>query len=151
VSRVVATALCGLLLVGCTTSSPRNTAGQVTAPASVDAFQITVGDCTGPITEGDVESLQVIPCGTAHNYEAYASTDLAGTEFPGEAEVKKQANKFCTTEFRTFVGLATKDSSYDMFYLYPVEDSWASGDREVLCLVGTDKGGIKGSLKAVKK
>jgi len=144
-------ALCGLLLVGCTSGSPRNTAGQVTSPASIDAFQITVGDCTGPITEGDVESLQVIPCGTAHNYEAYATTDLNGTEFPGEAEVKKQSDKFCTAAFRAFVGLATKNSSYDMFYLYPVEASWALGDREVLCLVGTDKGGIKGSLKGVKK
>ncbi|MFT4294328.1 MAG: septum formation family protein [Micropruina sp.] len=144
-------ALAGLLLTGCSTGAPRNTAGQVTASASVDPFQITVGDCTGPMAEGDIESLQVAPCDTAHNFEAYATTELTGSEYPGDPELKKQADKFCSAEFRSFVGLAAKDSRYDMFYLYPVQDSWAIGDREVLCLAGSTKGGIKGSLKGVAK
>lgn len=150
IGAVVAMAA-GLALVGCASDVPRNTAGQVTAPASIDPFQIAVGDCTGPIKEGDVQSLQVVPCGEGHNFEAFAATELTGSDFPGEAEVKKQADKFCTAEFRTFVGLAAKDSRYDMFYLHPVEDSWAIGDRQVLCLAGTTKGGLKGSLKGVQK
>ena len=140
-----------LLLAGCVSGAPRNTAGQVTASASVDPFQIAVGDCTGAMKEGDVSSLQVVPCEDAHYYEAYASTTLEGTEFPGESEVRKQADKFCTAQFKTFVGLSTKDSGYGMYYLYPVEDSWKIGDREVLCLAGSAKGGIRGSLKGVKK
>ena len=47
--------------------------------------------------------------------------------------------------------MATKDSGYDMFYLYPVEQSWAAGDREVVCLAGSDKGKLTGSLKGVEK
>ncbi len=149
--RGLAAVACGLVLVGCTTGAPRNTAGQVTATASINPFQITLGDCTGPMKEGDIESLQVVPCGDKHNYEAYAVTKLSGSTFPGEAEVTKQADKFCTAEFRTFVGLASKDSKYDMFYLYPVESSWAVGDREVLCLAGSTKGGVTGTLKGVAK
>ncbi len=149
--RGLAALVCGLILVGCTTGAPRNTAGQVTATASINPFQITLGDCTGPMKEGDIESLQVVPCGDKHNYEAYAVTKLSGTTFPGEAEVTKQADKFCTAEFRTFIGLAPKDSKYDMFYLYPVESSWAAGDREVLCLAGSTKGGVTGTLKGVAK
>lgn len=145
-------ALAGTLLVaGCSGAVPRNSAGQVTAPASINAFQVTVGDCTGPMKEGDVESLQVVPCDQKHNFEAYAVTNLTGTAFPGVAEVAKQADKFCTAEFRSFVGVATKDSTYDMFYLHPIEKSWATGDREVLCLAGATKGGVTGSLKGVAK
>lgn len=148
---VVAALACGLALAGCADGVPRNTAGQVTAPASIDPFQIVVGDCTGPIKDGDIESLQVMPCDQPHHFEAYASSMLSGTGFPGDAEVSKQADKFCTAEFRTFLGLAPKDSRYDMFYLHPVESSWASGDREMLCLVGSTKGGVTGSLKGVGK
>ena len=141
-----------LALVGCTAgATPRDTAGQVTAAASVDAFQVKVGDCTGALTEGDLSDLQVIPCAEPHFYEAYGSTQLSGDVYPGESEVTKQANKFCSTEFTSFIGLATKDSGYDMFYLYPVEQSWAAGDREVLCLVGSDKGKLTGTLKGVEK
>lgn len=147
----VAWAACGLLLAGCVTGAPRNTAGQVTASASVDPFQVSVGDCTGPMTEGDVDSLQVLPCEQAHYYEAYASTALEGTDFPGDNEVRKQAHSYCAAQFKSFVGLATKNSSYEMYYLYPVEDSWTIGDREVLCLAGSSKGGIEGSLKGAKK
>ncbi len=150
-ARFAAVLACGVTLVGCAGGVPRNTAGQVTAPASIDAFQITVGDCTGPMKEGDVSSLQVVPCEQAHNFEAYAVTNLAGSSFPGETEVTKQADKFCSAEFRTFVGLATKDSKFDMFFLYPTESSWAGGDREVLCLAGSTKGGVKGSLKGLAK
>ena len=147
----IAALAAGLALAGCAPGVPRNTAGQVTAPASIDPFQVTVGDCTGPIKEGDLQGLQVVPCADPHNFEAYGATDLAGDEYPGEAEVKKQADKFCAAEFRTFVGVAAKDSRYDMFYLYPVERSWAIGDRQVLCLTGSSKGGLEGTLKGVQK
>ena len=148
---VIGALAAGLLLAGCAADVPRNTAGQVTAPASIDPFQVAVGDCTGGIKEGDISSLQVVPCDTAHHYEAYAQTELTGKEYPGESEVKKKADKFCTTAFTGFVGLSAKDSRYDMFYLYPVADSWAIGDRQVLCLAGSAKGDIKGTLKGVQK
>lgn len=151
IGAVVAALATGLILAGCASGTPRNTAGQVTAPASIDPFQIAVGDCTGPIKEGELQALQVVPCDQPHNYQAYAAKDLTGTDYPGEAEVKKQADKFCTAEFLGFVGLAAKDSRYDMFYLHPVERSWAIGDRQVLCLAGSSKGGLKGSLKGVQK
>lgn len=148
---IVAAGLGGVLLVGCSTGATRNPAGQVTAQASVDPYQVTVGDCTGALKEGDVSSLKVIPCDQQHYFEAYARTALAGGAYPGLAEVTKRAGAFCKSEFKTFVGLSTKDSAYTMSYLYPVEDSWATGDREVLCLAGSDKGQVTGTLKGIAK
>lgn len=148
---ILGVTLGALALAGCTAGTPRNTSGQVTAQASVDAFQVKLGDCTGALKEGDISGLQVIPCAEPHFYEAYATTDLTDAAYPGESDVTKEASKFCTGEFKTFIGLATKESIYDMFYLYPVEDSWATGDREVLCLVGSGKGKITGTLKGIEK
>lgn len=154
-SRLVAAAaaamVAGLALAGCSSDAPRNSAGQVTAAASVDAFQVTLGDCTGPMKEGNIMSLQVLPCDDAHYFEAYARTELPDGDYPGEDAAQEEADTFCTAEFKTFVGVATKDSSLDMFYMYPLKESWATGDREVLCFAGLDKGGLKGSLKGTKK
>lgn len=150
--RVAVVVAAALALAGCSLGgAPRNTAGEVTQSASVNAFQLRVGDCTGSLAEGDIEDLQVIPCEESHFYEAYAARDLPDGEFPGENEVTEQADKYCTTEFKTFVGLPTKDSKYEMFYLYPVDESWQAGDREVMCLVGSSKGKITGSLQGVAK
>ena len=149
--RVAAVAAVGLLVAGCATGAPRNSAGQVTAQASVDAFQVKVGDCTGSMKEGNVADLQVIPCAQAHYFEAFAGTQLADGDYPGTDETTKRATAFCTAEFKTFIGLSTKDSAYDMYFLFPVEASWATGDREVVCLVGSDKGRITGSLRGIGK
>lgn len=147
----VATLVAGLAFTGCSSDAPRNSAGQVTAAASVDAFQVTLGDCTGPMKEGNILSLQVLPCDQAHYFEAYARTELPDGDYPGEQVAQDKADTFCTAEFKTFVGVAAKDSSMGTFYMYPVKESWATGDREVLCFAGLDKGGIKGSLKGSKK
>ena len=82
---------------------------------------------------------------------AGANSELPDGDYPGEDAAQEKADTFCTAEFKTFVGVATKDSSLDRFYMYPVKESWATGDREVLCFAGLDKGGLKGSLKGTKK
>ncbi|MFT3862456.1 septum formation family protein [Micropruina sp.] len=143
--------LAGLTLAGCSTDAPRDNAGQVTATASIDAFQIALGDCTGPMKEGNVMSLQVVPCEQEHYFEAYARTDLPDGDYPGEDSVADKADWFCSDEFKTFIGVTATKSDYDMFYLYPIEDSWATGDREVMCLVGSSKGGVKGTLRGAEK
>ncbi|MBP8921640.1 MAG: septum formation family protein [Micropruina sp.] len=150
-ARVGALLSCAVLLAGCATGVPRNSAGQVTAPASMNPYQLQLGDCTGPLKDGDVGSLQVLPCDSAHHFEAFATTDLDAAAHPGDSEVTKKANTYCTAQFKTFVGIAADDSAYKMLYLYPTEESWATGDRAIMCLAGSDAGKITGSLRGVKK
>ncbi|QLQ16209.1 MAG: septum formation family protein [Micropruina sp.] len=145
-------ALSALLAVtGCSSDAPRNSAGAVTASASVDAFSIKVGDCTGKLTTGTIEGTDLVPCDEKHYYEVFGSTQMTGDTFPGESETSKQAQKFCDAEFTKFVGIPSTKSKYGVFYLTPIADSWKAGDREILCLVGDDNGGIKGTLKGAKK
>lgn len=138
-------------LGGCT-GTVRDDAGQVTVSASVDAFSIKVGDCTGDLGEGEVSAATVLPCSQAHYWEAYASAELSGDDYPGVTQVTEQADKACTSAFKTFVGVSTDKSDYSYTYFYPTEQTWTSADdREVLCFVGLEAGGITGTLKDAKK
>jgi hypothetical protein len=139
-----------LLTAGCG-GAPRNDAGQVTAPATTDAFQVKVGDCTGDLSTGTVSDVGLIPCDQAHYFEAFASKQMTDTTYPGESATEKQADTFCADAFEPWMGVSTSKSKYGVFYFYPTSSTWENKDREILCLVGSSEGGIKGSLKGTKK
>jgi hypothetical protein len=139
-----------LFAAGCG-STPRNDAGEVTASASSDAFQVKVGDCTGEVPNGTVTTVTLLPCEQEHYYQAYASKMLTDATFPGSSAISDQADTFCTESYQPWSGIPLKDSEYDMVPFTPTEESWKANDREILCLIGTDEGGIKGSLKGAKK
>jgi hypothetical protein len=141
-----------VLLTGCSTDTPRNSAGQVTAAATTDAFSIKVGDCVGKLDGDTAQKLPLTPCGQAHFWEAYASSTLDGSDFPGTSQVNDLSNKACSAEFKGFTGIAQDDSKYEVTYLSPTKESWTQAqDREVVCLVGSSSGNITGSLKGVAK
>ena len=141
-----------LLTAGCSGGAPRNDAGQVTASATADAFEIKVGDCMGSLSDSGSSPVPLVPCNQAHYWEAYASIKMTGDTYPGETAITTQAEKDCGTAFKAFVGVAPSDSDYSLTYYYPSQDSWEKGgDREILCIAGSASGGIKGSLKGVKK
>lgn len=150
-----ALAALGMLVLACVpagcSAAPgaRNSAGEVTQPATTDAFAIKVGDCTGPISNGSVDTLSLVPCGQEHAWEAYARTELAGEDYPGSSRVQDMAESFCFAEFRGFVGVSAGSSKYRATFLQPTKQTWEqAGDREIVCLVGQSGGGIEGSLRA---
>lgn len=141
-----------LLLAGCGAGVPRDSTGQVTAAATTDAFSIKVGDCVGKVDGDSTDKLPLLPCAEKHSWEAFAANDLTGTDFPGNAEVKDQAEKACGVAFEDFIGIAAEDSRYEVTFLTPTRETWTqAGDREVVCLVGTSSGGITGSLRGIAK
>lgn len=138
------------LPVGCSTApGPRSSTGEVTQQAATDAFAIHVGDCTGPISNGSVDTLSLVPCNSEHAWEAYARTELVGDDYPGSSRIQDMAEKFCFAEFRGFVGVSAGSSKYRATFLQPTRQTWEqAGDREVVCLVGQSAGGIEGTLRA---
>jgi len=141
-----------VLLTGCSTDAPRDSAGQVTAAATTDAFSIKVGDCVGKLDGDSAQKLPLMPCAQAHFWEAYASSKLDGTDFPGNSQVNDLSDKACGAAFTGFVGIAIDDSKYEVTYLAPTKESWTQAeDREVVCLVGSSSGNVTGSLKGKAK
>ncbi|HEY3408439.1 MAG TPA: septum formation family protein [Propionicimonas sp.] len=141
-----------VLLAGCSTDAARDSAGQVTAAATTDAFSIKVGDCVGKLESDSAQKLPLLPCDQAHFWEAYASSKLDGTDFPGSSQVNDLSATACSAAFKGFIGIALDDSKYQVTYLSPTKETWTQAqDREVVCLVGSSSGNITGSLKGMAK
>ena len=67
---------------------------------------------------------------------------------PGtQARVEAQGDKICLQLFESFVGRPFDGSGWDFTWLGPSEQSWRSGDREVVCMLGPTSGTTTGSAR----
>jgi Septum formation/Protein of unknown function (DUF2510) len=132
-----------------TTAAPATdtTAGSETT----DVFSIGVGDCLTDetSTEGEISDVQTIPCDQAHTFEVYHSYIIDAADFPDSTEMDSISEEQCTSAFATFIGLPYDQSIYYFQSLTPTAESWASGDREILCMVYDQNGTTTGSLAGI--
>lgn len=148
---IMLAALCAVVLTGCA-EGVRTPSGSPTAPATIGAFDLRVGDCTGPLPTGSITTLTLIPCAQAHNWEAFHPGTLTDKTYPGQAKIYEDGTKLCAAAFTTFVGRKPEKSSLKFTFFYPTQDTWENtGDRAVLCIVGSPEGGLVGSAKDSKK
>jgi hypothetical protein len=129
-------------LAGCTTgggATPSPTASHAGkgAGAHASAMDIAVGDCLDDADAGSTTATAtIVPCSAPHDSEAFADITLPGNDYPGLDQVQAQAQTGCQGDaFADFVGIAAADSTLQVSYYYPTEDSWAGGDRTVTCTV----------------
>ncbi|WP_291379743.1 septum formation family protein [Demequina sp.] len=97
-----------------------------------------VGDCVDlDVNSTSVEELEGFECSKEHDAEVYYKGDV---EFDGgydAAVIEQEAVDACLTGFEEFVGIEYFSSSLDVYYMYPEEEGWGAGDREVMCAVYT--------------
>ncbi|MBD7958760.1 septum formation family protein [Microbacterium sp. Sa4CUA7] len=129
------------------------TSGQVTeGQEDVDVFSIRVGDCINSaavIEESQLQSIPVVPCSEEHEDEVYHAFDssVSGEEYPGEDVLLDEADTVCAGDaFTEFIGVPFTESVLDYWPMYPSDGSWASGDREILCMVYEGANLLTGSL-----
>lgn len=143
-----------VLLSGC------SLLGNVTNPVDLDpsdgtdtdVFTIKVGDCLNDgAASGEVSSVPTIDCAEPHDSEAYSSIIIPDGDYPGEDAVLSQADTECAADFASYVGIAYEESTLGYAYYYPTQQSWDSGDREILCLVYDPAGQVTGSLAGTAK
>lgn len=142
----------GLALAGCSLLPGGGGTTTTDGGETVDVFSIGVGDCLndGDI-EGEVSETVKIACSEPHDSEAFASIIMDDGDFPGDGAVEDQAIADCTTEFNAFVGLDYQSSVLDFSYYYPTADSWANGDREILCLIVDPGVKVTGTLEGAAR
>ena len=156
---VTTIAAAGLLLSGCsllnqvTNTTQRDASGAPTAAnTDADVFSIKVGDCLNDATaSGTVTTAPIVPCSQPHDSEAYKSILMQDGDFPGEDAIKDQADQGCADAFPDFVGISYDDSNLKISYYFPTSDSWANGDREILCTIYDDGVKTTGTLKGAKR
>lgn len=138
--RFTATALASLLALAgaaCSDEPNRDDAGAITEEGDLDAWSIAVGDCLlePQMVDGEFSDIAAVPCGEAHDYEAIHVFDIADeVVFPGEEKTSELAGEGCLAEFDAAIGAAYADSTLDFTIFTPTLESWAQGDREVVCV-----------------
>lgn len=146
--RTVLTAtLAGTLLAlgACSDDGPeRDSDGAIAEEGDVNAFSLEVGDCFDDPdgvdlgTQTTVFELPAVPCSQPHDNEVFALIALEGDddEYPGTEEVQTLGFERCYDEFEAYVGAPYEESALEFDpYLFPTAQTWAAGDREIVCAV----------------
>ena len=107
---------------------------------SVRATDVQVGDCieTTPTEGATVKTMPKVSCDKPHEDEVFALLPVSGDTFPGQATLQNQYEKKCVTALATYSPKAAADSAYQIFILYPTQQTWDQGDRHVACLTITE-------------
>jgi hypothetical protein len=127
--------------------------GAIVEAAEANAFALRVGDCMMSTDDlaseelTDVVSVPTVPCDQPHDSEVFAAHTITDETYPGDDAVVTAADDFCYGEFEGFVGMAYEDSALLYSTMFPSSDSWKlNDDREILCVLVDEDGGVTGSL-----
>lgn len=117
-----------------------------------DVFDLKVGECFDDEAGADEEQVTSLPmrdCDKPHDNEIFYLFDLPdAAQFPDSDKIQDDADTRCEAEFTRFMKKDYQDSEYDFGTLTPTEDTWETGDREVVCFVfHPDAKKINNSLK----
>ena len=120
-------------------NSTRDETGAVIEEGEVGAFRVRLGDCLAEVAEGDIESVQAVPCAEPHAAEVFGAFNMdfgADAPFPGDTAIEEAYVEGCLVRFEPFVGRDFATSQYDVSAMTPTAGSWDEvDDREVLCLI----------------
>lgn len=96
-----------------------------------------IGTClsSADLESEEVDSLNPIDCASPHDLEVFAKDLVPDGDYPGTEAIIVQGDAVCEAAFTPYVGTDYWESALDFTYLYPIEESWQIGDREILCML----------------
>jgi hypothetical protein len=115
--------------------------GCATLPDDDDGvFSLALGDCFDSASgQGVIDEIPRVDCATPHDFEVYAVPLMTQDEFPGDGDTASESDARCGAAFEDFLGVGFDEAyaagAYDYTTLYPTEESWALGDREIVCAI----------------
>ena len=131
------------------TAEPTTEPPVTTAPSTaISATELQVGDCLNDLTNStDVSSLPSVDCAQPHQGEVFAVFDLPPGPYPGADGVDDLVSKGCNARLAEYSPSAPSDDAVGLFSVYPLEQNWERGDREVVCIAKATSGTTTGSIK----
>jgi len=131
------------------TAEPTTEPPVTTAPSTaISATELQVGDCLNDLTNStDVSSLPSVDCTQPHQGEVFAVFDLPPGPYPGADGVDDLVSKGCNARLAEYSPGAPSDDAVGLFSVYPLEQNWERGDREVVCIAKATSGTTTGSIR----
>lgn len=121
--------------------------GRQAAPAEPQ-----VGQCVQNAESEEISGLQVTDCAKPHQAEIFYTVELSAKQRIPEEDLSDYARDTCIDAFEGYVGRSYEESELDTTELYPSEESWAAGERRIVCFViSPDDEPLVGSVKDSKK
>ena len=123
---------------------------------SSNATDLKVGDCfEEPAAAETIEDVQHQPCTETHDSEVIfvgKHSAAKGAAVPSDDDFRDYVGTNCLPAFATYTGLdLMAQEVLDIGYFVPANESWADGDRTVICYAArTDGASMKQSVSAVQ-
>ena len=99
-----------------------------------------------------MSSLPSVHCEQPHEGEVFAVFDLPPGPYPAPPGSTTWSARAATPGWRSTAPARPPIDAVGLFSVYPLEQNWNRGDREVVCIAkatsGTTTGSIKGGLGA---
>ncbi|MDP9134533.1 MAG: septum formation family protein [Actinomycetota bacterium] len=105
------------------------------AGEETSVFELEAGDCFS-VESDELTTVAVVDCEQSHEYEAFALLDHEAGEadpYPGDDAMLEYGDTACQAPFGEYVGREYQASVWYITSLYPSEQTWADGDRELVC------------------
>ena len=117
-----------------------------------DASSLQVGQCFDPpAAEGDVSGVDDGPCTDPHKAEVVFVGDYtpASDSYPISLGFNSFISSTCKPAFNSYTGLDFEaDSTYALGWFTPTRDSWAKGNRTIICYaIRSDEAPMTKSIK----
>jgi hypothetical protein len=132
--------------------------GEIVEGGDTDVFALQEGDCLGggestdaaaDSSSTEVSNVPTVPCDEPHSWEVFKNVTMTDDSYPGEQAAGDTADEECVTAFADFAGIGYDESVYYTNYYFPTAESWATGDRTINCLIGSEDEMITGSLRGI--
>ncbi|MFD6886859.1 DUF4190 domain-containing protein [Streptomyces sp. NPDC059957] len=119
--------------------------------ALVDASELRVGHCFN-VPDGGLLAEEApiyrIDCAEVHDAEVTSANSMTAKRFPGVEEVRDTAVRECWSAQDAYaMDTWALPPSAGMYYFAPSPGSWRDGDRRIVCVIGTEGGEQRGSLR----
>jgi hypothetical protein len=131
----------------------RDSNGEVIESGAVGAQVLQFGDCLlfpdGGILGAVFTKLESVPCTDLHDGQIGGIHVLADGPYPGEDYFENEfGQKACWDDYDAFTGTQLEEPPHMVVPLFPTEEGWTEGDRDVHCLfVMADEGKLGASIQ----
>ena len=95
---------------------------------------LKVGQCIQVPDGSTVYDVELRDCSKEHTGEVYYIEKITDATLPDQDEMDQMMEDACFDNFKSYVGKSYSESSLEVTAMYPTEQTWAKGDRDIVCV-----------------